>query len=144
MSNSLLPDIFGSRTVGSCGKCHNIELADSVPIWKTPLDPLRKEFTYFSHAMHTSSKDIACSFCHQIKKGILEHSETGQPAGHSNFEPMDIEMCSSCHESSIAGESCLLCHNYHVGRFLPDAIDQFGISQPVRAKIHQTPPKATK
>ena len=38
---------------------------------------------------------------------------------HSNFKSIERAMCASCHTHKYASESCLECHNYHVGHFIP-------------------------
>ncbi len=35
----------------------------------------------------------------------------------SGFAPVQRELCGECHTRKRAGESCLKCHNYHVGHF---------------------------
>jgi hypothetical protein len=37
----------------------------------------------------------------------------------SNFENMSKSTCTECHIPSEVGNSCLTCHNYHVGRISP-------------------------
>jgi len=32
---------------------------------------------------------------------------------------MKLENCTECHLETEAGDDCLLCHNYHVGKFPP-------------------------
>ena len=44
----------------------------------------------------------------------------------SNFAPIELNTCADCHTNERAGDSCLLCHNYHVGDFP---------TQPVRTKL---------
>ena len=41
----------------------------------------------------------------------------------SNFRPMTLETCISCHDQATAADSCLTCHAYHVGRF--EALSHF-------------------
>ncbi len=38
---------------------------------------------------------------------------------HSNFRTIDKAACASCHQSGHVRDDCLLCHNYHIGRFKP-------------------------
>ncbi|MEC4681883.1 MAG: hypothetical protein VST67_14465, partial [Nitrospirota bacterium] len=37
----------------------------------------------------------------------------------SSFKLMTKGTCSSCHTSELAGDTCLICHNYHVGNIAP-------------------------
>ena len=30
-----------------------------------------------------------------------------------------VERCASCHTSDLAVDACTLCHNYHLGEFVP-------------------------
>ena len=35
----------------------------------------------------------------------------------SNFKPLEQAVCANCHQAKKATDSCLTCHNYHVGEF---------------------------
>ena len=36
-----------------------------------------------------------------------------------NFNAIKRETCAACHTQDQAGSDCLICHNYHVGKFGP-------------------------
>ena len=38
---------------------------------------------------------------------------------HSNFRMIDKSVCAGCHQPSGVRQDCLLCHDYHIGRFKP-------------------------
>jgi hypothetical protein len=37
----------------------------------------------------------------------------------SGFSAIERRDCAKCHTPKLAGQSCLQCHNYHVGHFPP-------------------------
>ena len=49
----------------------------------------------------------------------------------SNFKSIDQGVCVRCHTAAAAGDSCLTCHNYHVGAF-PPATVKSPLSDPAR------------
>ncbi len=111
---------------GLCAKCHSID-AQSEGAWQMnwfPARPLPGDhpFTRFSHAAHFSLLDQkGCLTCHTLdpKANYQKSFENNfQPAVFTgNFRPMPKSVCASCHTARAAGDSCLKCHNYHVGGF---------------------------
>lgn len=114
---------------GRCAKCHTSESQGSGAInWKG-MSPNHDHHTFskFSHRAHFSLLDErGCVSCHRINfqskekpyLGSFEYHTEEKLAGFvSNFRPIDQATCASCHTQKMAGESCLSCHNYHVGDF---------------------------
>jgi hypothetical protein len=48
----------------------------------------------------------------------------------SGFTPVRRELCGECHTRKRAGESCLKCHNYHVGHFSSRASPAIHVAPP--------------
>jgi hypothetical protein len=66
----------------------------------------------------------SCAQCHQlVEDGSSATDESF--AGHdphsfaSSFEPIEKSTCAGCHASGEANDSCLNCHNYHIGERIP-------------------------
>lgn len=43
-----------------------------------------------------------------------DHRGAGAPVFASNFAPVAKDDCARCHQPSKAGDSCVVCHNYHI------------------------------
>jgi Doubled CXXCH motif (Paired_CXXCH_1) len=95
--------------------------------------PYTHGFTRFSHHPHVKelgTGEAACATCH-VRNGEVKlfHRQftrrdwlpnfDAASALTSGFAAMRRQDCAKCHTPTIAGESCLHCHNYHVGRFPP-------------------------
>lgn len=123
---------------GRCMKCHTVQKAKSgtkrINWFAKRSDPHRQTFNRFSHRPHlTVLRDEECSGCHVVEPHDLETSTArlrsaffradGTPnpdaahPGVSGFHAMQKSRCAECHRESAVGESCLRCHNYHIGRF---------------------------
>jgi hypothetical protein len=119
---------------GRCLKCHGIE-ADQHErrIHWLGIRPVPNEhkFTKYAHVTHFSLLGPkGCQTCHVLNDkadfavGFVRKDYTANSEVHvfqSNFLSMDRAVCASCHTSRAAGDSCLTCHNYHVG-ILPPAL----------------------
>ena len=112
--------------VGFCGKCHSVDFDPKTNTNKINWYALRgsdsgKTFTQFSHSTHSSlSLEKGCRSCHHLdtKANYESGFDDRDPSTFfSNFKPMTIESCSTCHVSESAGDDCLQCHNYHIGDF---------------------------
>jgi hypothetical protein len=108
---------------GRCTKCHSIDReADGAMNvkWK-PRRPVSglKTFTFFSHASHFSLLgEEGCLTCHALDPAarFAEGYNDRDPfTFSSNFKPVNAATCATCHVEARAGESCLLCHEYHIG-----------------------------
>lgn len=130
-----------------CMACHTVDSSDegTVVNWygrrQTPRD---RGFVRFSHAPHVtllsrvekagaSETASECAHCHRLEDftqrddvfihssfvNVSDWSANTDPhtAATSGFGGIDRQVCAACHTESRAGESCLKCHNYHVGHF---------------------------
>ena len=136
-----------SKGPGRCMKCHSLEVGNGQLIginWK-PFQPRTDlhTFTVFRHEPHLQLGDQqACIVCHEMQSSEKSDSaKTVALASYAspsvtdftgNFTPMTKETCVDCHTAIAAGDTCLSCHNYHVGTFMatmmrstsaPDAAD---------------------
>ena len=115
---------------GRCMKCHTAEPAATSRAvnWRGARpDPVEHRFSRFSHVAHFSLLDESgCVSCHRLNFGTEEaryldsfsyHGGDSSDRHVSNFKAIEKATCAACHTSTRAGESCLNCHNYHVGQF---------------------------
>ena len=123
----------------SCTKCHSVDQMTQAGLtlnWHSAsTDPQTHKFTKFDHGTHFSLlSEKGCQSCHQLEpsanyKGAFK--DNLNPAVFvSNFKKVNLMNCASCHTEQGAGNSCLLCHNYHVGTFTPTAKSGFNNDQP--------------
>jgi hypothetical protein len=126
---------------GRCTKCHSLEQAAGRPLinWRARQpQPQQHDFTRFRHQPHLQLDEAqACTLCHKLRdeepgegakskflqsflRDIAPDSATG------NFAAMDKTTCSACHSAAAAGQSCVICHNYHVGDFQPTMLQHTG------------------
>jgi hypothetical protein len=110
-------------------KCHTVDArGETLRVQWLPAEsvPKKKSFTTFRHTTHLSLiGNTACETCHTInpkaeyakffsgKTGAL--AERDPEHFQSNFAPLSKTLCMQCHQPRVAGDSCLLCHRYHVG-----------------------------
>ena len=71
-----------------------------------------RSLTRFSHATHFSlfTGHERCDNCHAFASG--EPTDAGATPS-SDFAPILKARCETCHQREAAGDTCLLCHNYH-------------------------------
>jgi hypothetical protein len=120
---------FMNVAPGRCMKCHTPDGETSELINWRGLRPDHgsHKFSRFSHQAHFSLLDEhSCVTCHPINfqtrekpyLGSFPYHREEETAGFvGNFKPIEQATCASCHTAKRAGESCLTCHNYHVGNF---------------------------
>lgn len=122
-ARKIFQQLAADNAPGVCLKCHAVDrtAAGTTVNWRAarPL-PNRRPFTAFRHAAHFSLMgDQGCSTCHTLAAKADYAGSFGanhDPAVfHSNFAPLTKNICAACHQPAKAGESCLLCHNYHTG-----------------------------
>jgi hypothetical protein len=118
-------------TAGLCSKCHSIDDTPARQVnWTSRPDTLEHGFNRFSHMAHLSLLDMTgCLKCHPMKMNENNAADSYASAFapgkhdasifHSNFQMIDKSVCASCHQPNRVREDCLLCHNYHIGRFKP-------------------------
>ena len=114
---------------GRCAKCHTEEPDALKKVnWNARRpDHLEHTFSRFSHEAHFSLLDErACVSCHRMNFGTADMGYLSSFTYHGggpgsphfgNFKAIDKATCAVCHTKNKAGEGCLTCHNYHVGRF---------------------------
>ena len=124
-ANRLLDVLAEPKAPGRCGKCHSVDTVGDGPAvihWRAKRPAADDhQFTQFSHRAHFSLLDEeGCLSCHSMDGAVDSASgyKDGDPKTFAaNFKPISRETCARCHTPSNAGDSCLSCHNYHVGNF---------------------------
>lgn len=114
---------------GDCMKCHSVDTRtpshELFVNWRGKRnDPNMRTFTRFDHSAHFSllSGD-GCRSCHPLdsKSDYAKSFENNRDPQvfRSNFRKVEKAQCASCHQPKLAGNSCLQCHNYHIGTIRP-------------------------
>ena len=128
---ALFKELTAPKAVGYCAKCHSIDESTVSQVnWLAfRPDPAVHGFNRFSHSAHLSLLDPheGCLTCHSMTEAPVQGKDsyasafaTGQhdPAQFiSNFKTIDKAVCANCHRPTMVRDDCLLCHNYHIGRF---------------------------
>ncbi len=115
---------------GRCTKCHSVDREANGVLkvkWKPALPtPGERTATIFSHATHFSMlDDKGCLTCHALATKADyagSYADNDPHSFASNFSRLEIGICADCHVPARAGNSCLLCHQYHVGTFRTRAV----------------------
>ena len=115
------------KAPGMCMKCHSVdvEAGQRKRIQWTAARPAPRErrVTRFAHEVHFSVlDDKGCLTCHTLdpEAEVMEAFKDADPLTFaSNFQPMRKTTCTTCHISERAGDTCLTCHNYHLGTVSP-------------------------
>ncbi len=115
--DKLLDHMVGGKGTENetCLKCHVAGSDTAVHAYteSTRHGAFAQDFTRFSHASHASLMNAqGCRQCHDLQPGKSEGRDYLK-----NFVGVKKATCASCHTKEQAGNSCLLCHNYHVGAF---------------------------
>jgi hypothetical protein len=119
---------------GACTLCHAVSAVgakdnEKIEIKSSNLDaPVRIQWTYnsskkrdwarYSHKPHLNllGPGKNCETCH-VQNPEAAYSEAFtqlNPRSYaSNFKPIAIEQCSTCHGSGQVRNDCLTCHDYH-------------------------------
>lgn len=95
------------------------EMPALVANWKAKYrDTTKRSFTKFSHEPHLIQPGLRdCFQCHQLDEqqnnqdtflGVDPH------VFQSNFVPLRLATCASCHRDGSTNNSCTQCHHYHV------------------------------
>ncbi len=131
-SHAVFRQLADAKGPGLCTKCHSVDAAGNGGLrvnW-TGLRPMpdKHRFTDFNHRAHLSLLDQdGCLLCHSFSDtvdGDARQTYAGtDPAVHqSNFAAYEKATCARCHQPEMTGDSCLTCHNYHVGTFPWDEV----------------------
>jgi nitrate/TMAO reductase-like tetraheme cytochrome c subunit len=131
-SRAVFKQLTATAAPGLCAKCHSI---DDTPVRQVNWmalhpDPIEHRFNRFSHSAHMSLLDSSgCQSCHPMnapatpgQPAVASAPATtapDKPSFHSNFHTIDKGTCIKCHRPNQVRDDCLLCHNYHIGRFEP-------------------------
>ncbi len=102
---------------GMCMKCHAIDEANAMIHWRAKDEtPARQTFSFFVHDHHLAIDDLKnCLHCHRLTTLSENDSKPKADANHG-FKPIGISQCNDCHgRETVAAETCLTCHNYHIG-----------------------------
>jgi len=107
---------------GQCTKCHSVDQSTGqsrVIEWGTStLKDKSGRLTSFVHEPHFGLLDQrGCLTCHEIDSTAKYQSSYEQQNPRtfiSNFKPMQLQQCTTCHKTNAARQDCSLCHNYHV------------------------------
>lgn len=130
-----------------CMTCHTVDAADGSAVvnwYGRRLTSRDRSFVRFSHSPHVtllvqgdksgaSETASECAHCHKLgdfsnREEVFFHSQfldiasgkantNPHTSGTSGFDAVGRAVCAECHTQARAGESCLKCHNYHVGHF---------------------------
>ncbi|HBK78408.1 MAG TPA: hypothetical protein DDZ83_01770 [Nitrospinae bacterium] len=115
------------KATGYCAKCHSIDRVSGKARrvnWRARRSASDvKKFIRYQHTPHFSLLDEkGCLTCHRLNANAdyLKGFKDDNPATFtSNFRPIAKKVCASCHTRVGASNSCLTCHNYHVGKVVP-------------------------
>ena len=107
---------------GQCTKCHSVDQSTGqsrVIEWGTStLKDKSERLTSFVHEPHFGLLDQrGCLTCHEIDATAKYQSSYEQQNPRmfiSNFKPMRIQQCTTCHKTNAARQDCSLCHTYHI------------------------------
>jgi hypothetical protein len=131
-ARAVFKELSAPGAAGLCSKCHSIEENPVKQInWMSfQPDPIEHGFNRFSHSAHLSLLDTSgCQTCHPMNgtvspgKAALASASATSPRDassfHSSFMTIDKRTCATCHRPNQVRDDCLVCHNYHIGRFEP-------------------------
>ncbi len=116
---------------GLCFSCHSVDRQPDQKIaiqWRVSRpNHLDHPFTIFSHTSHFGVLHLdrnGCIECHVLdaEAPYRQAFAEGRQDPHkfvSNFKPITREDCAACHTEKLAGDSCMQCHRYHIGKFVP-------------------------
>lgn len=143
--SAVFRELTSPTAAGHCATCHSIQpgtatlAAQPAMTWPDPeqtdvsrlsinwrfndASRGRRGFTKFSHGPHLLQPHLAdCTHCHKIDTTADTAASFATRqflTTASEFLPLSKQQCVECHRPQVAGDSCLLCHNYHVDE-LPD------------------------
>jgi hypothetical protein len=138
VASGILQNLTNPLGAGSCAKCHSVDgdrNGKSRINWIAARSEQNEHpFTKFSHTTHLSlMTERGCQTCHVLNPAskygtYFQSADPTNPAGanrdplhfESNFASLPKMECAKCHTARVAGDNCLLCHNYHTGSFATD------------------------
>jgi hypothetical protein len=134
-ARAVFESLGAEKSPGSCIRCHSV---DDVGTPEQPIltvnwrsrhpDVGVRAFTRFEHGPHFKFERFRdCASCHAIDsiddddvaawKASYAGGSTDESMFAPSFGPIARASCVECHGPHGAGNQCLACHNYHVGRF---------------------------
>ena len=124
---ALFTDLSNPQAPGLCMKCHSVDTQTGqrkrIHWAATRPVPHERKVTRFAHAVHFSLlDDKGCLTCHELNpeaEVMAAFEDTDPLTFASNFRAMKKTVCATCHTPERAGDTCLTCHNYHVGTVAP-------------------------
>lgn len=113
--------------VAACAECHVGVRRDAQASWRSiRSDADQRTFTRFSHRPHMNLPELSdCTHCHRVEGDARQPltavsataaSVTSGANFPRDFAPLEHSDCVRCHTPKAAGDSCTLCHRYHVDR----------------------------
>lgn len=128
LAKPMLKQMMGPTSTGQCGSCHSVDRnidgshddGRCVVQWFAKhVEDVPRWFTNFSHAPHLTQAHLTdCQACHQINPlaNVMASYDGDSPETFQDgFQPLTKQSCAECHTPRAAGDSCMQCHNYHVG-----------------------------
>ncbi len=117
--------LSSKNSIGKCMKCHSVDREADGRLnvkWRAAQPPRGiKTATVFSHTTHFSVlHEKGCRTCHVFDPEAdyaASYKDVDPASFVSNFRSFQVKTCATCHVADVAGDACLLCHRYHVGRF---------------------------
>ena len=112
------------KAQGQCAKCHartETNQGNLILEWKQMVSTMpAQQLTRFRHAPHFATQTVeGCHTCHLLgdhsKAYQQAFTQTKSTVFTSNFEPMVIAQCESCHNEQTDLDQCVSCHQYHPG-----------------------------
>ncbi len=126
-AGAIFTTLANPKAPGRCMKCHSVDAQAGQRKrihWfaARPVSHERK-VTRFTHDVHFSLlEDKGCLTCHTLnpEAEVMESFKDADPLTFtSNFRAMQKTVCATCHTSERAEDTCLTCHNYHLGTVSP-------------------------
>jgi len=145
--DALFQLLADKNTPGRCTKCHSVDQRPGGGLeinWGT-FEPVvgESKFTTFVHTTHFSAVgDDGCIACHRLNEDTnyqksFEQRDPDQFV--ANFAPMKREVCADCHIEPSAGDTCTMCHQYHIGEFAVEGIPATRIDDLDKTKLETAP-----
>jgi hypothetical protein len=121
-ATSVLELLSHKDAQGQCTKCHSVDEGTKqsrIIEWGTStLADNSGRLTSFVHEPHFGLLDKrGCLTCHELDATAKYQSSYDQRNPKmfvSNFKPMRMKQCTTCHKKNAARQDCSLCHTYHV------------------------------
>ncbi|MBR71541.1 MAG: hypothetical protein CMM30_01190 [Rhodospirillaceae bacterium] len=113
---------------GACTKCHSVSKTETNPLhvqWNFNNSKSRPH-TFYSHGAHLNilnpsginlaDPEAGCQTCHKLNVQAnygASFSDNNPHIFESNFDSIDKETCTQCHNEGQVRQDCQLCHLYH-------------------------------